>query len=210
MSLLTRSHYSIERVCSTVGVPTCPYDSYKIVDQAGNELPPNTPGELMVKGPGIFSGYYKMPQENEKVFDENGYFRTGDQAMINAQGDFMLTGRIKEMINRGGESISAVEMENLMITHPDIMAVAVVPMPDPEMGERACAYVQLKSGMEPGFEALISFLKARGASVLQLPERIEFIEAMPYTKAEKIDKRALIEDIRNKLKIPTFHCSTTP
>jgi 2,3-dihydroxybenzoate-AMP ligase len=202
MSLLTRSHYSIERVCSTVGVPTCPYDSYKIVDQDGNELPPNTPGELMVKGPGIFSGYYKMPQENEKVFDDNGYFRTGDLAMINAQGDFVLTGRIKEMINRGGESISAVEMENLMIGHPDIIAVAVVPMPDPEMGEKACAYVQLKSGVEMGFEAMISYLKNQGASVLQLPERVEFIDAMPYTKAEKIDKRALVEDIRQKLKNP--------
>jgi non-ribosomal peptide synthetase component E (peptide arylation enzyme) len=185
-----------------VGVPTCPYDSYKIVDQDGNELPPNTPGELMVKGPGIFSGYYKMPQENEKVFDVNGYFRTGDLAMINAQGDFVLTGRIKEMINRGGESISAVEMENLMIGHPDIMAVAVVPMPDPEMGEKGCAYVQLKSGVEMGFEAVISYLKDQGASVLQLPERVEFIDAMPYTKAEKIDKRALVEDIRQKLKNP--------
>jgi 2,3-dihydroxybenzoate-AMP ligase len=202
MSLLTGSHYSIERVCCTVGVPTCPYDSYKIVDQDGNELPPNNPGELMVKGPGIFSGYYKMPQENEKVFDKKGYFRTGDQAMINAQGDFVLTGRIKEMINRGGESISAIEMENLMLTHPEITAVAVVPMPDPEMGEKACAYVQLKSGVELGFEAMISFLRERGASVLQLPERIEFIEAMPYTKAEKIDKRALVEDIRQKLKNP--------
>ncbi len=162
-------------------------------------MPPNIPGQLIVKGPGIFSGYYKMPQENEKVFDENGYFRTGDQAMINLQGDFVLTGRIKEMINRGGESISATEMENLMITHPDIIAVAVVPMPDPEMGEKACAYVQLKSGVELGFKAMISFLKSRGASVLQLPERIEFIDAMPYTKAEKIDKLALAEDIKRKI-----------
>ena len=202
MSLLTRSHYSIERICRTVGVPTCPYESYKIVDQEGNELPSNRPGELIVKGPGIFSGYYKMPQENEKVFDKNGYFRTGDQAMINAQGDFVLTGRIKEMINRGGESISAVEMENLVTAHPDIMAVAVVPMPDPEMGEKACAYVQLKPGVKLSFEAMISYLKERGASVLQLPERIEFIKAMPYTKAEKIDKRALVEDIRQKLKNP--------
>jgi 2,3-dihydroxybenzoate-AMP ligase len=199
MSLLTRSHYSIERVCSAVGVPTCSHDSYKIVDQDGNQLPPNSPGELMVKGPGIFSGYYKMPQENEKVFDKNGYFRTGDQAMINAQGDFVLTGRIKEMINRGGESISAVEMENLMLTHPDVTAVGVVPMPDPEMGEKACAYVQLKSGVELDVETMISFLKHRGASVFQLPERIEFIDAMPYTQAEKIDKRALIEDIKRKI-----------
>jgi 2,3-dihydroxybenzoate-AMP ligase/mycobactin salicyl-AMP ligase len=201
MSLLTRPHYSLERVCSSVGVPTCLYDSYKIVDDNGNQLPANTPGELIVKGPGIFTGYYKMPQENEKVFDKNGYFRTGDQAMVNDQGDFVLTGRIKEMINRGGESISATDIENLMITHPGIIAVAVVPMPDAEMGERVCAYVQRQSGVELGFEAIISFLKDRGASVLQLPERIEFVDAMPYTKAVKIDKRALIKDIKKKIKI---------
>ena len=201
MSLLTRPHFSLERVCRSVGQPTCPYDSYKIVDESGNELPPNTPGELIVKGPGIFSGYYKMPQENEKVFDKNGYFWTGDQAMINDSGDFVLTGRLKEMINRGGESISATDIENLMTTHPGIIAVAVVPMPDPELGERICAYVQRASGAELDFAKIISFLKDQGASVLQLPERIEFVEEMPYTKAEKINKQALIKDIKMKIKI---------
>ena len=201
MSLLTRADYSLERVCNSVGVPTCPYDIYKIVDENGNELPPNTPGELIVKGPGIFSGYYKMPHENQKVFDKDGYFRTGDQAMVNDQGDFVLTGRLKEMINRGGESISATDIENLMIAHPGIVAVAVVPMPDAEMGEKACAYVQCQSGVEMDSDTIIAFLKDRGASVLQLPERIEFIDALPYTKAEKIDKRALIKDIEKKIKI---------
>jgi non-ribosomal peptide synthetase component E (peptide arylation enzyme) len=201
MSLLTRPHYNLERVCNSVGMPTCPHDSYKIVDENGNQLPPNTPGELIVKGPGIFAGYYKMPQENQKVFDKNGYFRTGDRAMVNDQGDFILTGRLKEMINRGGESISATDIESLMITHPGIIAVAVVPMPDAEMGEKACAYVVRRPEVKLGFETIISFLKDRGASVLQLPERIEFVDAIPYTKAAKIDKRALIKDIKKKIKI---------
>jgi len=201
MSLLTRPHYSLERVCSAVGRPTCPYDRYKIVDENGDELPPNTPGELIVKGPGIFAGYYKMPQENEKVFDKNGYFRTGDKAMINASGDFVLTGRLREMINRGGESISATDIENLMLTHPGMIAVAVIAMPDPELGERVCAYVQRASGAELDFEKIISFLKDQGASALQLPERIEFVEELPYTKVEKIDKQALVEDIKKKIKM---------
>ena len=200
MSLLTRPHFSLERVCNSVGRPTCPYDSYKIVDENGNELPPNTTGELIVKGPGVFSGYYKMPQENAKVFDKNGYFRTGDQAMINASGDFILTGRLKEMINRGGESISATDIENLMMTHPGIITTAVVPMPDPELGEKVCAYVQRATGAELDFEKIISFLKDQGASVLQLPERIEFVDELPYTKAEKIDKQALIKNIKMKIK----------
>jgi len=201
MSLLTRPHYSLERVSSSVGRPTCPYDSYKIVDESGNELPPNTPGELIVKGPGIFAGYYKMPQENEKVFDKNGYFRTGDMTLINDSGDFVLTGRLKEMINRGGESISATDIENLMVTHPGIVSVAVVPMPDPELGERVCAYVQCASGAELDFAKIVSFLKDQGASVLQLPERIEFVDEIPYTKAEKIDKQVLVKDIKMKCKI---------
>jgi len=200
MSLLTRPHFSLERVCNSVGRPTCPYDSYKIVDENGNELPPNTTGELIVKGPGVFSGYYKMPQENEKVFDQNGYFRTGDMAMINDSGDFVLTGRLKEMINRGGESISATDIENLMMTHPGIISTAVVPMPDPELGEKVCAYVQPAPGAELDFEKIISFLKDQGASVLQLPERIEFVDELPYTKAEKIDKQALIKNIKMKIK----------
>ena len=199
MSLLTRPHFSLERVCNSVGRPTCPYYSYKIADENGNELPPGTPGELIVKGPGLFSGYYKMPQENEKVFDQNGYFRTGDMAMINAEGDYVLTGRLKEMINRGGESISATDIENLMLTHPEIINVAVVPMPDPELGERVCAYVQCAPGAELDFEKIISFLKDQGASSLQLPERIEFVDELPYTKAEKIDKQALIKNIKMKI-----------
>jgi non-ribosomal peptide synthetase component E (peptide arylation enzyme) len=142
-----------------------------------------------------------MPQENEKVFDENGYFRTGDQAMINDSGDFILTGRLKEMINRGGESISSTDIENLISTHPGIITVAVVPMPDPELGERVCAYVHCASGEELDFAKIISFLKDQGASVLQLPERIEFVDEMPYTKAEKIDKQALAKDIKMKCKI---------
>ena len=172
----------------------------KIVNENGNELPPNTPGELIVKGPGIFSGYYKMPQENEKVFDKNGYFRTGDMAMIKDSGDFVLTGRLKEMINRGGESISATDIENLMMTHPGIITTAVVPMPDPELGEKVCAYVQCAPGAKLDFQKIISFLKDQGASVLQLPERIEFVDELPYTKAEKIDKQTLIKNIKMKIK----------
>jgi non-ribosomal peptide synthetase component E (peptide arylation enzyme) len=105
------------------------------------------------------------------------------------------------MINRGGESISATDIENLMVTHPGIVSVAVVPMPDPELGERVCAYVQCASGAELDFAKIVSFLKDQGASVLQLPERIEFVDEIPYTKAEKIDKQVLVKDIKMKCKI---------
>ena len=103
------------------------------------------------------------------------------------------------MINRGGESISAVEIEKLISDHPHIAFAAVVPMPDPDMGERVCAYIQPRPGAELTFNAVISFLKDKKASVLQLPERIEFVDVMPFTKAQKIDKTALRGDIEQKL-----------
>jgi 2,3-dihydroxybenzoate-AMP ligase/mycobactin salicyl-AMP ligase len=195
---LTRSDDQLETLYTTVGRPTCPYDSYKVVDRDGKELPANTPGELLIKGPGVFTGYYKNPEENEKMFDQDDYFRTGDVAKIDENGNVTLAGRIKEMINRGGESISAVEVENLIVNHPDVMFVAVVPMPDPEMGERVCAYIQPRPGARLHFNDIISFLKDRKASVLHFPERIEFIDAMPFTKAEKIDKGALVKDIEKR------------
>ena len=88
-----------------------------------------------------------------------------------------------------------------MLTHPEIIAVAVVAMPDPELGEKVCAYAQRAPGAELDFEKIISFLKDQGASALQLPERIEFVEELPYTKAEKIDKQALIKNIKMKIKV---------
>jgi len=196
---ITRSTDPLETILHSVGRPTCPYDTYKVVDPQGNELPLNTPGELMIKGPGVFTGYYKAPEENAKVFDEEGFFRTGDVARIDERGNVTLTGRIKEMINRGGESISATEIEKLISRHEVVVNCAVIPMPDPVMGERVCAYVKCKAGTTLTFEEVICFLRDQKASVLQLPERIEFIEVMPFTKTEKIDKKALIEDIKKKL-----------
>jgi non-ribosomal peptide synthetase component E (peptide arylation enzyme) len=154
---------------------------------------------LVLKGPGVFTGYYNNSEENKKAFTEDGFFRTGDVATINEKGYITLTGRIKEMINRGGESISATEIERLINLHKDVAAVAVIPMPDPVMGERVCAYIQPKTGTQLSSNEIISFLKGQKASVLHLPERIEFIDTMPYTGAEKLDKKFLREDIEKKL-----------
>ena len=201
MTTITRTTDDLETICSTVGRPTCPYDTYKVIDKDGNELPPNTQGELVLKGPGVFTGYYNNPEENKEAFTKDGFFRTGDVAKIDEKGYITLTGRIKEMINRGGESISATEIERLINRHPDVSAVAVIPMPDPFMGERVCAYIQPKAGVQLSFDEIISFLKGQKASVLQLPERIEFIDVMPYTGAQKLDKRSLREDIEKKLQV---------
>ena len=200
MSTLPRLNYDIERRARTVGRQTCPYDTYKVVDAGGEELSPNMPGELVVKGPSVFTGYYNTPEENARVFDRNGFFRTGDQAMINNAGDIIITGRIKDIIIRGGENISPLEIENLITHHPDVIAVAVIGMPDQVMGERACAYIQPRSGAEVDLEGIVAFLKERGASVLQFPERVELVDAMPVGGPKGlVDKKVLLEDIKKKI-----------
>ena len=199
VTTITRATDSEEVILNTVGKPTCPYDTYKVVDFDGRRLPEGAAGELLLKGPGVLTGYYKNPEENEKAFTSDGFFKTGDVAKIDEKGYITLTGRIKEMINRGGESISAVEIERLISDHPDVQMVAVVPMPDKDLGERACAYIQPMPGKKLDFEGIIGFMKSRQVSVLQLPERIEFVDEIPLTKAGKMDKSALVKDITEKV-----------
>ena len=201
ITTITRTTDSLETICSSVGKPTCPFDTYKVIDSNGNDVPLGSQGELVLKGPGVFTGYYNNPEENAEAFTEDGFFRTGDMARIDECGRITLTGRIKDMINRGGESISAAPIEGLIMAHPDVMAVAVIAMPDPLMGERVCAYIQPKEGAQLTFEGIISFLKEQKASVLQFPERVEFIQDMPLTAAEKIDKKVLRVDIQKKLAV---------
>jgi len=199
LNIMTRLDYDLDTICNTSGRPCCPYSEYRIVDKDGGELPRNTDGELIAKGPDVFAGYFKAPEENRASFTTDGFFRTGDLARMDEFGNIRLTGRIKDVINRGGENINSADIEKLIIEHPDVEDVAVVGMPDKELGERICAYVQPTSCSELSFEGIVLFLKNRGASALQLPERIEFIDRIPLTKAAKADKAALREDITKKL-----------
>ncbi len=197
----TRLDDDLEVICNTVGKKCCPYEIYKIVDRDENELPPDMDGELVTRGPGIFTGYFKSPEDNKDIFTKDGFLKTGDLARIDEFGHIKITGRIKDIIIRGGENISAINIENLISSHPGVADVAVVGMPDKELGERVCAYIQPKTGADLTFEEIISFLKNKGASVLQLPERIEFVESILLTKVGKADKKALREDIKRRLGI---------
>jgi 2,3-dihydroxybenzoate-AMP ligase len=195
----TRPGDSLELICTTVGRPVCPYDTIKIIDPAGKEVPTGTEGELVSKGPGIFTGYFKSPEENKTIFTPDGFFHTGDLARKDSQGNITITGRIKDIIVRGGEKVSAAEIEKLLAAHPAIKDSAVVGMPDKILGERICTYVVLRKGEVLTFEEIIAFLKGKGAFVLQLPERIEFIDELPVTKVGKVDKNALRKDIAGKI-----------
>ena len=196
---MTRLDADLETICTTVGEKDCPYAQVRIVDQYGQEIPANKEGELITKGPNIFSGYFKSPEENREVFTKDGFFRTGDLAKMDESGIITVTGRIKETILRGGETISAIGIERLISSHPAVADVAVIAMPDKALGEKICAYITLKEGAALSFETLIAYLKGIGASVLQLPERVELIDTIPLTKVGKADKKILKEDIQRKL-----------
>jgi 2,3-dihydroxybenzoate-AMP ligase/mycobactin salicyl-AMP ligase len=196
----TRLQDSDEAVFHTVGRPICPYDEFKVIDADGHDLPRGAEGELVVRGPCIFRGYFKADAENQEAFTADGFFRTGDIAKFDPEGRLIITGRKKDIIIRGGENISAREVEELILSHPNVEQVAVVGMPDPVLGEKVCAFIKPKRGMGVSFDQIISFLREKKTSVLYLPERIESIEELPLTNVGKVDKKRLREEIKEKLK----------
>jgi cyclohexanecarboxylate-CoA ligase len=170
----------------------------KIVDEDCTEVPVGTSGEFLVRGPECFIGYLD-PALNKKYFTEDGWFHTGDLGRLDEDGYVEVTGRKKDVIIRGGENISAKEVEDILYTHPDIAAVAVVAMPDPKMQEKVCAYVVLKAGKALTFDELSAFLKTKDLAKQKWPERLEIVDELPMTASGKIQKYVLRQDIRKKL-----------
>jgi len=189
-----------EVILHTVGWPVCPYDEFKLIDSDGNKLPREKEGEMVARGPCIFRGYYKSEAENREAFTSDGFYRTGDIAKFDDEGRLIITGRKKDIIIRGGENISAKEVEELISGHPKVVQAAAVAMPDPILGERVCAFIKPRENENVTLEEIILYLKGKKTSVLYLPERIEVIEEMPLTNVGKVDKKRLREEIREKLR----------
>ncbi len=183
----------------TIGRPCCPYDEFVILDEDGNQTPTGIEGELSAKGPGVFTGYLKNPEANKKEFTPDGYFRTGDLATIDENGNIRITGRIKDIIIRGGENIAARDVEDLISSHSNVEYVAVVGMPDPELGEQICAYVKPAQAAKLSHEDILHHLKALEAAKILYPERTIFVSEIPLTAAGKADKKILKKDIEEKL-----------
>jgi non-ribosomal peptide synthetase component E (peptide arylation enzyme) len=184
----------------TIGRPCCPYDEFVMLDEDGNQSPVGIEGELSAKGPGVFTGYLKNPEANKKEFTPDGYFRTGDLATRAESGNIRITGRIKDIIIRGGENIAARDVEDLISAHSRVEYVAVVGMPDPDLGEKICAYVKLVQGAKLSHEDILDHLKTLGAAKIHYPERTIFVSEIPLTAAGKADKKILKKDIEEKLK----------
>ena len=138
----TRLSDPLEVRCETIGLPVCPYDDFQTLDADGNKTSAGEEGEMAARGPGVFSGYYRNSQTNQFAFTPDGYFRTGDLAVIDENKRIRITGRIKDIIIRGGENISARDVEDIISSHPNVEYVAAVGMPDEDLGEQVCAFVK--------------------------------------------------------------------
>jgi 2,3-dihydroxybenzoate-AMP ligase/mycobactin salicyl-AMP ligase len=195
----TRLTDDVDTICTTVGKAVCPYEEVRILDEKGQEVAVGSDGELAARGPGIFAGYLKNPEENKNAFTADGFFRTGDQARIDAAGYLRITGRIKDIIIRGGENVTPAQVEELLCECPGVADAAVIGMPDKELGEKVCAYVRPVPGSNATEAAIKKFMEDKGASKLLIPEHFVFVDALPMTQAGKLDKKALRKDIEQRL-----------
>jgi len=184
----------------TVGTPLSPHDEVKLVDDDDNEVAPGEVGELVARGPYTLRGYFGVPEYNARAFSSDCYYRSGDLMRLHPSGNYIVEGRKKDLINRGGEKISAEEIENLILTHPAVQNVACVPMPDPVLGERMCAYAILRGGNTLTLPELAAFLVNEEIAKHKLPERLEIVDDFPLSPFGKVSKKDLTERITRMLK----------
>jgi len=188
----TRTEDSIELRVSTVG-RALPGAEVKIIDiETGATLPPGKQGELCGRGYMVMKGYYKMPEETAKVIDADGWLHTGDLAVMDENGYCKITGRIKNMIIRGGENIYPKEIEEFLYTHPKVSDVQVYGVPDRKFGEQVMAAIVVKKGMEMTEDEVRDFCKGRIANY-KIPKYVKFVDSYPMTASGKIQKFKLRE-----------------
>jgi len=195
---LTRLNDEEEHLLNSSGAPVCEDDEIKVIDENGNELPDGEAGELIVRGPYTIRGYYNVPETNAHAFTKEGFYRMGD--VVRKFGRYIYSeGRIKDLINRGGEKISCEEVEGFISAHPKVKSCCLVAMPDEVYGEKGCAYVIPRPGEMLTFKELIDFLLTKGIAKFKLPERLEIVDSFPLSNVGKILKRTLREQIAAKL-----------
>lgn len=174
----------------------------KILDDSGKEVEPGEVGTLWFKGPGNSIGYYKdLEKTMTEAFDKDGFATPGDLVTVTDDGYLKIMGRKKDIIIRGGQNIYPREIEDYLLAHRKVTNAAVVPMPDPVMGERACAYVTVKEEEQFTLDEMVDYLKSKKIAMFKLPERLEVVEALPLVgESGKIDKKAMAKMIADKLK----------
>jgi 2-hydroxy-7-methoxy-5-methyl-1-naphthoate---CoA ligase len=188
-------------ICTTQGRPVHEADEVRLLDPFGNDVSDGEPGSLYTRGPYTPRGYYNAPEHNARAFREGGWYGSGDVVVRRPDGNLVVHGRDKDMINRGGEKISAEEIESLIYKMTGVELVAAVAMPDEVLGERLCVYLVPRVGRSFSLEDIRTHLAQVGIARFKLPERLEIVETLPMTKVGKIDKRALREDIATRLSV---------
>ena len=193
VSTHTASNASLERRVSTVGT-VHPHVEIKVVDPAtGLTVPVGMPGELCARGYLVMKGYWEQPDRTAEVIDDNGWMHTGDLATMDGEGYFRIVGRLKDLVIRGGDNIYPVEIEDFLYTHPDIVDVQVVGVPDAKYGEELCAWVRMREGREPiTAESLKAFCDGRLARY-KVPRYVYLTDEFPMTITGKIRKREMRE-----------------
>ncbi|MFJ3232898.1 (2,3-dihydroxybenzoyl)adenylate synthase [Streptomyces sp. NPDC086787] len=179
-----------EIVLGTEGRPLAEHDEILVVDADGRPVPADAEGELLVRGPYTIRGYYRAEEQNRSAFTADGYFRTGDLVRHGPDGSIVVVGRIKDVINRGGEKVPAEEIEEHLLTHEAIRDAAVVGVDDPVLGEKSVAFVIFRDGeLRPA--QVKSFLRERGLATYKIPDRVVAVGEFPRTAVGKVDKVAL-------------------
>jgi cyclohexanecarboxylate-CoA ligase len=187
-----------EKVFGTDGSPLRGME-LRVVGAGGRNLPPRAEGDLLVRGPAQFVGYFKRPRFTAEAHTADGWFKTGDRATLDRDGYVSITGRSKDVIIRGGENIAVVEVENLLYTHPKIAGVAIVGMPDPRLQERACAVVIPREGQSITLDEIVAFLESHQLARYKFPERLECVSEFPVTPSGKIQKYRLRQLVAERM-----------
>ncbi|WP_307867849.1 (2,3-dihydroxybenzoyl)adenylate synthase [Umezawaea beigongshangensis] len=188
---LTRPGDAPDVVLGTQGRPLSEQDEIRIAGPDGRDVAAGEVGELLTRGPYTLRGYYRAPEHNAVAFTEDGFYRTGDLARLTGDGNLVVEGRIKDVVIRGGDKISAAEVEGHLLTRPGVLRAAVVGVPDDFLGERTCAYLVV-TGQRPSLPELKRALHERGLADYKLPDRVEFVDDLPVTPLGKVDKKALV------------------
>jgi cyclohexanecarboxylate-CoA ligase len=188
--LYTRPGDPVELVANSAGRAS-PGTEVRVADEQGNPMPAGGEGELQVLGPSVFAGYYNNPDATAKSFTSDGWFRSGDIARMDPNGNVTLSGRLKDVINRGGVKYNPQEIELLVACHSSVAQCAIAPIPDKRLGERACCYVVTKPGTQLTLDELSSFLLGYGIAKYKLPEQLEVMTELPLTATRKVIKSRL-------------------
>lgn len=178
---------------SSTGRKTAGIDVRIVDPDSDTAVATGAEGELQLRGYSILAGYLNNPDANGAAFTDDGWFRTGDLATVDGDGNVVITGRVKDVINRGGIKINPTDIENILQAHPAIVLAALVPMPDDVLGERICLFATLAPGASLTFDEVTAYLADSGIAKMRWPERLEIVDEMPMTPTRKIQKGELVK-----------------